>query len=125
MLLNDREQFPWITLAPLVYESSLTGEIYEVPANFRTDGASVPKALIAVPTIGPMLAMRFFGEGVWQGFKQGVLHDYLRRKRKDGTRPVTASVAHLVFKEALEEAGYPPDLVSAYYTALKLFNSGD
>lgn len=122
MLLNDREQFPWITLSPLVYESPLTGETYEVPKHFRTDGASIPKALIAIPIIGQALALRYFGEGVWQGFKAGVLHDYLRRKRKDGTRPVPANVAHKVFREALYEMGYPADLVENYYKAVTLFN---
>lgn len=118
-LLNDRGQFPWITLAPLVYESALTGETYTVPANFRTDGASVPSALMlfAAP-----VAMRYFGEGVWLGFREGVLHDYLRRKRADGTTPVPAAVAHKVFREALTEAGYPEDLVANYYAAVATFN---
>lgn len=123
-LLNDRSQFPWLTLEKLVYESALTGGIYEVPRYFRTDGASVPKALISLPGVGPALFMRFFGKGVWQGFREGVLHDFLRRKR-DGVRPVPASVAHLVFREALTEAGYPPELIAMYYRAVKIFNSFD
>ena len=121
-LLNDREVFPWITLAPLVYECPLTGETYQVPANFRTDGASVPKALVAVPVVGPALFQRFFGQGVWQGFREGVLHDWLRRER-DGKTPVEAATAHMIFRQALEEAGYPYDLVNAYYDAVKAFNS--
>lgn len=119
--LADRTQFPWITLAPLVYESELTGETYWVPENFRTDGASVPRALIL---FFPPLAARFFGSGIWQGFKQGVLHDYLRRPdRVTGKPPVPAKVAHLVFREALTDAGYPDDLISSYYAAVSLFNS--
>ncbi len=86
----------------------------------RTDGASVPRSLILM---APPLAMRFMGQGVWQGFKQGVLHDWLRRPEKaTGKPPVPANVAHLVFREALIEADYPDDLVSAYYAAVKLFN---
>lgn len=117
MLLNDRAKFPWITLSPLVYESPLTGDVYTVPKHFRTDGASIPKALIAVPVIGQALALRYFGEGVWLGFKQGVLHDYLLRGPNP---PVAAAVAHRVFREALADAGYPDDLVNNYYAAVRL-----
>lgn len=120
-LLNDREEFPWITLEPLVYESK-DGTVYTVPKHFRTDGASIPKALLLLPGIGVALFQRYFGVGVWQGFKEGVLHDYLRRKR-NGTTVVEAVVAHRVFKEALEESGYPEDLVSNYYDAVRKFNS--
>ena len=121
MLLNDRGAYPWITLAPLVYESELTGDTYWIPENFMTDGSSVPRALILM---APPLAMRFMGSGVWQGFKQGVLHDWLRRPDKaTGFPPVPAKVAHLIFREALAEAGYPDDLVSSYYAAVVTFNS--
>lgn len=123
MLLDDRSVFPWITLSPLVYESPLTGETYEVPKHFRTDGASIPSALIAIPITGQALALRFMGQGVWQGFKQGVLHDFLRRKQKDGTTPVPAHTAHKVFREALYDGGYPPDLCETYYKAVLVFNS--
>lgn len=120
-LLQDRTEYPWITLAPLVYESPLTGETYWVPENFRTDGSSVPRSLILM---APPLAMRFMGSGVWMGFKQGVLHDWLRRPDKaTGLPPVPAKVAHLVFREALIDAWYPPEVVSAYYAAVRLFNS--
>lgn len=118
-LLNDRGKFPWITLAPLEYEDPDTGAIYTVPKNFRTDGASIPKALIV---FAPFLAARYFGEGVWQGFREGVLHDFLRRK-KNGVTPVPAKTAHLIFKKALTEAGYPEDMVNNYYEAVRLFNS--
>jgi hypothetical protein len=119
-LLNDRETFPWITLAPLVYDCPLTGETYTVPKYFRTDGASIPMALVAVPVVGATLAMRFFGEGVWKGFKQGVLHDYLRRGDHP---PVPAATAHAILKEALLDAGYPEDLAESYYCAVVAFNS--
>lgn len=119
-LLNDREVFPWITLEDLVYDCPLTGEIYTVPKYFRTDGASIPKALIALPIVGQALAIRYFGQGVWQGFKQGVLHDWLRRGKRT---PVSASIAHQIFREALMERDYPADLVENYYNAVVLFNS--
>lgn len=121
MLLNDRHELPWILTAPLVYESELTGETYWVPEHFRTDGSSVPRSLILM---APPLAMRFMGAGIWQGFKQGVLHDFLRRPDKEtGKPPVPAKVAHLIFLESLRESGYPEDLCSAYFAAVKLFNS--
>ena len=121
-LLKDSSTFPWITIDELVYEDPNTNEIYVVPKHFRTDGASVPKALMAVPVLGPALFMRYFGEGVWKGFKEGVLHDYLRRKR-NGRTPVPAAIAHSIFRTALEESGYPKDMVDAYYNAVKVFNS--
>lgn len=74
--LDDRSEFPFITISPLVYECELTGETYTVPKHFRTDGASVPEALAAVPVVGQSLFLRYFGRGVFHGFKQGVVHDY-------------------------------------------------
>jgi len=115
--LDDRSVFPWITISPLEYESELTGEVYTVPKHFRTDGASVPRALML---FAPPLAARFFGQGVWHGFKQGVLHDYLRRGPNP---PVSAKVAHLVFREALQSAGYPDDICNNYFAAVVKFNS--
>lgn len=123
-LLKDDSTFPWITLEELQYEDPISGEVYTVPKHFRTDGASLPKSLVLIPIIGPLLFHRFFGEGVWQGFREGVLHDYLRRPVK-GKRPVEAKEAHLIFRRALEEAGYPYDLVNAYYGAVVKFNSND
>lgn len=120
-LLSDRHKYPWILTAPLVYESALTGETYSVPKHFRTDGSSVPRALILM---APPLAMRFMGAGIWMGFKSGCLHDFLRRPDKaTGKPPVPAKVAHLIFREALTDAGYPDDLISSYYAAVVTFNS--
>ena len=93
----------------------MTGETYTVPKHFRTDGASIPRALILM---APPLAARFMGYGVWQGFREGVLHDYLLR---GPNQPVSKNVANLVFREALADAGYPEDLVSNYYAAVQAF----
>lgn len=126
MLLNDRAEHPWILLEPLVYYSDLTGETYAAPTHFRTDGSSVPMALAAVPVVGQFLVIRFFGQGVWQGFKEGVLHDFLRRKNKaTGEPPVPSELAHLLFREALTNSGYSDDLVDSYYDAVVAFNSND
>ena len=118
--LDDRSIFPFVTLSELVYECPLTGETYVVPRHFRTDGASIPAAIAAVPFVGQALFLRYFGRGVFLGFKQGVLHDWLRR---GDNPPVPAHVAHKIFRAALGEAGYPPDLVANYHAAVSLFNS--
>lgn len=118
--LDDRSEFPWITIAHLVYECDLTGETYTVPKHFRTDGASVPEAIAAIPIVGQSLFMRYFGHGVFHGFKQGVLHDYLRRGPNP---PVPAHLAHKIFRHALYEDGYPADLCETYYKAVITFNS--
>lgn len=118
--LDDRSIFPFITLSELVYDCELTGETYVVRRHFRTDGASIPEALAAVPLVGQALFLRYFGNGVFHGFKQGVLHDYLRR---GDNPPVSANVAHRIFRHALYEAGYPPDLCESYFHAVRLFNS--
>jgi len=123
MLLNDRHRKPWIMLAPLVFDSELTGERYEVPTHFRHDGASIPRLIVLLPLVGTALFLRIFGKGVFMGFREGALHDWLRTPDKDGVYPVRAAVAHRIFREALYAAGYPPDLCEAYYAAVKLFNS--
>ena len=134
-LLNDRERFPWLTLKPLAWFDPETGLTFTVPKYFRTDGASIPIALAALPVIGQSLVIRFFGEGIWQGFKEGVLHDRLRRKRAIldnlgevvGYEPpiVPAEVAHRIFREALAAGRYPDDLIESYYQAVRTFNSED
>jgi len=123
MLIDDRVQFPWFVLEPQQYECDLTGETYIIERGFRTDGSSVPVAIAAVPLVGAALVMRYFGGGVFKGFREGVLHDRLRRRDKDGNLLVPAHVAHKVFREALYKAKYPPDMVENYYRALVLFNS--
>ena len=102
---------PWLTLSPLVYESELTGETYTVPRYFTTDGASVPSALVALPVVGFLLFKRYFGSGVWHGFRAGVLHDYLLKS-------IPKHIAHKVFREALYSEGYPEDLCETYYAAV-------
>ena len=122
MLIDDRAQFPWFVLEPQQYESDLTGETYIIPRGFRTDGSSVPIAISAVPIVGAALLAKAFGGGVFKGFREGVLHDFLRRKRADGTRPVPAGVAHKVYREALYKGGSPPDMIETFYNAVRIFN---
>lgn len=118
MLLNDRAERPWIMLERLEFESETTGETYVVPKHFRHDGASVPAAIVLLPVVGQALFLRFFGKGIFHGFREGALHDWLRQQDH-----IPAKVAHLVFREALYAANYPPDLCEAYYTAVVAFNS--
>lgn len=122
-LVDDRSDKPWKTTSSRRWQDPLTGEVHTIPSEFRTDGSSVPKLLMMVPLIGRFLALRFMGKGLWLGFGEGVLHDYLRRPDFDGLPPVPAAEAHLKFKRALEEAGYPYDMVENYYAAVKRFNS--
>ena len=124
MLLDPRSVFPWLTLNEVEYEDAVTGEIYRVPRHFRTDLSSVPIAVSAIPVIGPLLVMRFFGKGIWLGAEEGILHDWLRRPDKiTGLPPVPAHVAHKIYRGALYKRGYPPDLCELYYQAVLRFNS--
>lgn len=118
MLLNDRATKPWIMLEHLEFESETTGETYVVPRHFRHDGASIPAAIILLPIIGPLLFLRFFGRGLFLGFREGALHDWLRQQPD-----ILPKVAHLIFREALYAAGYPADLCESYYAAVVAFNS--
>lgn len=132
-LLNDREQFPWLTLKPLAFYDPETGLTFTVRKYFRTDGASIPIALAALPIVGQALVIRYFGQGVWQGFKEGTLHDFLRRQRAilDNlgnivgyeSPPVTAEVAHRIFGDALRLGRYPEDLIENYVAAVRTLNS--
>jgi len=119
-LLNDRAKFPWMTLSERRYEDAVTGRTFTIPKYFRTDGASIPIAMAAIPVVGQAMVIRYFGSGVFLGFAEGVLHDYLRR---GDNPPVPAHVAHRVFRAALYSAGYPSDLCEMYYAAVVAFNS--
>ncbi len=134
-LLDDRTEFPWLTTKPLAWHDPVLDRTFTVPKYFRTDGASIPIALAALPVLGQALVMRYFGGGIFQGFKEGVLHDMLRRKKAVlddagnvvGHHPaiIPAADAHRIFREALIAGGYPDDLVENYYSAVKTFNSND
>lgn len=124
MLINDRHRLPWILTEKLIYESPLTGDEYEIPRHFRTNLVSMPKMVAALPGIGTFAVLSFFGEGVWMGAREAVLHDWLRTPdRHEGNLIVPPIVAHRVFREALYSADYPPELVELYYQAVVTFNS--
>lgn len=130
--LDERGEFPFITIEPRRWQDPETGEIHTIPKHFMTDGASVPVALAALPVIGQALVLRYFGKGVFLGFGEGVLHDHLRRKPAIwngdqiigyGEPPVTAAVAHEKFRRALVEGGYQDDMIQNYVAAVLAFNS--
>lgn len=123
-LFNPRAKHPFMLLDELVYECPLTGETYTVNKYFRTDLASIPIRLAAIPIIGPALVIRYFGNGVFLGAHEGALHDRLRRPDKDGNTIVPAHLAHKIFRTALYDR-YPdmPDLCENYYAAVVAFNS--
>lgn len=114
-LLDDRAEKPWLTISPRRYEDPETGEIHTIPKGFLTDGASLPVALVAVPLLGPLLFLRYFGKGVFQGFAEGVLHDYL-------LTVLPAHEANRIFRTALYEAGYPEDLCETYFGAVSNYS---
>lgn len=119
MLLNDRHPLPWITTEKLVYEYPPTGQEFEVPKNFRTNLVSMPKAIMAVPIVGQALFFEFFGEGVWLGARESVLHDWLCTPDENGVFPVDRPTANAIFRYALQEANYPPGVVEKYYAGLQ------
>lgn len=122
MLISDRHKLPWILTEKLLYESPLTGEIYEIPRHFRTNLVSMPKMLAALPGIGGFTVLKFMGEGIWMGAREAVLHDWLRTPNKQGELPVPPMVAHRIFREALYNADYNPEMIELYYQAVVTFN---
>lgn len=122
-LVDEHSDFPWAVVGPARWQDPETGEIHEVEDGFRTDGSSVLKALIAIPVVGQLLALRMFGSGMWLGFAAGVLHDRLRRADENGLTIVPPHVAHEKFRRAMIEDGHPSDVVENYYAAVVRFNS--
>jgi hypothetical protein len=122
-LVDERAEFPWAVIGPMRWMDPETREVHTIPDGFRTDGSSFPKQMMAIPIIGQFLAMRHFGNGIWVGFAAGTLHDCLRRGDENGVPPVPAHVAHWKFKLALQEDGFPYDVVENYYAAVVKYNS--
>lgn len=81
----------WILEKPLAYQSELLDRIVEVPAEFETDLASVPRVPIAYTAFGG------------RAHREAVIHDYLFRKDSDPV--VTFMQANRVFLEAMKVRG--------------------
>ena len=80
----------WTLDSPLVYQSDIVGKV-EVPKDFQTDFASVPR----VP-----IAYMFFGD---RAHREAVIHDYLYRL--DAVPNATFDQANDVFLEAMAVRG--------------------
>lgn len=89
LLDNDKI---WILDAPLIYESDLVGRI-EVPVDFQTDFASVPR----LPIIYSL-----FGD---RAHREAVIHDYIFRI--DSIPIVSFEISNKVFLEAMTVRNKP------------------
>jgi len=90
----------WILDAPLIYQSDIVGRV-EVPKDFQTDLASVPR----IPFI-----FELFGN---RAHRSAVVHDYLYRV--DSVPLATKLQADRVFFEAMAATDKP------YYVRLCMF----
>jgi hypothetical protein len=120
--LDERVPRPFMLTQELWWEHP-DGRVFKIPKWFRFNGVSMPIGLAAVPGIGASLIIRFWGDGVFMGFKESALHDYLCTPDSTGRFPVPLSEGNKIFKIALEEANYPEDVVADYFAALSLANS--
>lgn len=123
MLVSDKHKLPWILTEKLIYDSPLTGEEYEIPRHFRTNLVSMPKIVAALPGIGGYFVYKYLKQGIWLGAREAVLHDWLRTRDRWGNLPVPAKIAHKIFREALYQADYEPEMIETYYQAVVLFNT--
>ena len=90
--LGDTDKI-WILNKPLIYYSELLDTTIEVPAEFQTDFASVPR----VPIV-----YWFYGG---RAHHEAVIHDYLYRI--DSMPVVAKNTADKVFLEAMKVRGKP------------------
>lgn len=80
----------WRLVEPLVYQSDVAGQTFEVPAGFETDLASVPRLPVVY-----LLAGGTSNEAA-------VVHDFLYT-----VHPVSRAVADAVLREASAVTGVP------------------
>lgn len=86
----------WMLIAPLIYKSDLTNDVYIVPSGFMTDFASVPRLPIAFLLCGDTAS------------KPAALHDWLYTKGRNGKHPVPdRETADALLKEAAAVEGVP------------------
>lgn len=91
--------------APLTY-CSKSGERYTVPRGYRTNGASIPRALWSV--VG----------SPWTGdyVKAAILHDYMCERQIK-----TSDYAHKTFREAMVASGVSAVRAAVMYGAVDFF----
>lgn len=98
------DEHKWLTLAPLVYEAE-DGTVYTVPANFETDGPSIPRAFyVTTPPVGDY-------------DKAGILHDFLYSVNT----PVGKTKADSLFREAMKSCGVGLYTRTKMFLAVKMF----
>ncbi|AOZ08151.1 hypothetical protein BKK80_13310 [Cupriavidus malaysiensis] len=87
---TDQDDGLWRLVEPLVYQSDMAGQTFEVPAGFETDLASVPRLPVVY-----LLAGGTSNEAA-------VVHDFLYTEH-----PVPRAVADAVLREASAVTGVP------------------
>lgn len=102
--LTDEFEGLWTLRAPLLYLSDIAGRI-EVPVDFVTDFASVPKLPVVYLAAGG------------KGDKAAVVHDWLYSALYD------REVADRVLREALLTSGYSSFLAGMFYAAVRGFGA--
>ena len=110
--LQVREGLPdsYLTLTTdLVYQSEHLDNTVHIPYGFKSDGASVPKALWKhYPPFGHYLGA-------------AVVHDWFCVLGHDGNSPIDYIDAAKVFREAMEVLGVPKWKRNKMYWAVRLF----
>ncbi len=100
----------WILIAPLLYKSDLTNDVYIVPSGFRTDFASVPRLPIAFLLCGDTAS------------KPAALHDalYTADARTGKHMVLDRLTADLILKESALSEGVPTWRAWALFLGVRL-----
>lgn len=93
----------WKLLAPLRYQSDRLARVLEVPAEFQTDFASVPRVLGLYDLEGGRCN------------QAAVVHDWLY-----STQAVDRATADAVLREAILASGYSAFTAGVFYAAVRL-----
>jgi hypothetical protein len=93
----------WKLLAPLLYASDLVNQVIQVPVNFVTDFASVPRIPLAFLLTGNT------------SHKAAVVHDYLYT-----TQPFSRSICDAILKEAILVCGEPAWRAQLMYLGVRI-----
>jgi hypothetical protein len=103
-LVDDDEDAIWGLLAPLSFQSDITGKTYTAATGFTTDFMSVPR----FPGLYEKLGNR--------GRKSGVIHDWLYKNQVE-----PRGVCDEILKEMLLVNGFDELDACACYTAVRAF----
>jgi hypothetical protein len=101
----------WALRAPLSYASDLLGGVVTVPTGFRTDFASVPRALGIYDLEGGKCN------------KAAVVHDWLYSVGSAGQMAIDRATADAVLREAILASGYSAFTASVFYSAVRSFGA--